>query len=258
MKIITWNINSIRLRSSLIYKLLEVENPDILCLQECKSPGKNMPFDNFKSLGYKYSACWGQKSYNGVAFISKLPLVNIETKDILQCGEARHISSLVNGVTIHNFYFPAGGDIPDINLNKKFHFKLEYIKEVEKYFNFKKPIKSVLVGDLNIAPEIDDVWDHKKLLNVISHTPIEVNQLKRLQENGPWVDVFRKHNPDGKFFSWWSYRSKDWKLSNRGRRLDHIWVSADIRNSLDSYILESARGWDKPSDHVPVVVELKI
>ena len=143
-------------------------------------------------------------------------------------------------------------------MNKKFHFKLEYIKEVEKYFNGKKPIKSILVGDLNIAPEIDDVWDHKKLFNVVSHTPIEVNQLKKLQKTGDWVDIFRKHNPKGKFFSWWSYRSKDWKLSNKGRRLDHIWVSADIKNSKNCYILRSIRDWDKTSDHVPVVAELKI
>lgn len=258
MKIITWNVNSIRLRSRLIYKILELENPEILCLQECKSPTENMPFDIFKPLGYKYSACWGQKSYNGVAFISKIPLDKIEKKDFLKCEEARHISIVARGLTIHNFYFPAGGDIPDSNLNKKFHFKLEYIKEVEKYFNKKKPCRSILVGDLNIAPEIDDVWDHKKLLNVVSHTPIEVNQLKNLQKTGDWVDVFRKHNPKGKYFSWWSYRSKDWKLSNRGRRLDHIWVSADISNSTNCYILRSVRDWDKTSDHAPVVAELKI
>ena len=258
MKIITWNINSIRLRSSLIYKLLELEKPEVLCLQECKSPSENMPFDFFESLGYKFSACWGQKGYNGVAFISKIPLKKIEKKDFLKCGEARYLSVLINGLTIHNFYFPAGGDIPDINLNKKFHFKLEYIKEVERYFNLKKPIKSILVGDLNIAPEMDDVWDHKKLLKVVSHTPIEVNQLKKLQENGAWVDVFRKHNPEGKYFSWWSYRSKDWKSSNRGRRLDHIWVSEDIKNSLNCYILRYIRDWDKTSDHVPVVAEFKI
>ena len=115
MKIITWNVNSIRLRSHLIYKILELENPEILCLQECKSPTENMPFDIFKPLGYKYSACWGQKSYNGVAFISKIPLDKIEKKDFLKCGEARHISVVARELTIHNFYFPAGGDIPDSN-----------------------------------------------------------------------------------------------------------------------------------------------
>ena len=85
-----------------------------------------------------------------------------------------------------------------------------------------------------------------------------MNQLKKLQENGAWVDVFRKHNPEGKHFSWWSYRSKDWKSSNRGRRLDHIWVSEDIKNSLNCYILRYIRDWEKTSDHVPVVAELNI
>ena len=178
MKVITWNVNSIRLRSSLIFRLLEIEKPDILCLQECKSLTEHMPLDLFESLGYLFSASWGQKSYNGVAFISKIPLEKIEKIDFLNCKEARHISVVVNEITIHNFYFPAGGDIPDINLNKKFRFKLEYIREVEKFFNLNKPFKSILVGDLNIAPEIDDVWDHKKLLNVVSHTPDEVNLLK--------------------------------------------------------------------------------
>ena len=149
-------------------------------------------------------------------------------------------------------------DSPDINLNKKFRFKLEYIREVEKFFNLNKPFKSILVGDLNIAPEIDDVWDHKKLLNVVSHTPDEVNLLKEFQANGLWVDIFRKHNPKGKHFSWWSYRSKDWKLSNRGRRLDHIWVTEDFKKSLNCYILKNLRDWERPSDHVPVVAEFKI
>ena len=111
---------------------------------------------------------------------------------------------------------------------------------------------------MNIAPEIDDVWDHKKLLNVVSHTPDEVNLLKEFQANGLWVDIFRKHNPKGKHFSWWSYRSKDWKLSNRGRRLDHIWVTEDFKKSLNCYILKSLRDWERPSDHVPVVAEFKI
>ena len=258
MKVITWNVNSIRLRSSLIYRLLEIEKPDILCLQECKSLTEQMSLDLFEPLGYLFSASWGQKSYNGVAFISKIPLEKIEKIDFLNCEEARHISVVVNGITIHNFYFPAGGDIPDINLNKKFRFKLEYIREVEKFFNLNKPFKSILVGDLNIAPEIDDVWDHKKLLNVVSHTPHEVNLLKEFQANGAWVDIFRKHNPDGKHFSWWSYRSKDWKLSNRGRRLDHIWITEDFKKSLNCYILRNLRDWERPSDHVPVVAEFKI
>ena len=255
MKIITWNINSIRLRSPLIYKLLEQETPDILCLQECKSISENIPFNVFKPLGYSHYASWGQKSYNGVAVISNVPFFNIEKIDFLNCNESRHISVEINGITIHNFYFPAGGDIPNVNLNKKFDFKLKYIKDVEKYFKLQKPNKSILVGDLNIAPEEDDVWDHKKLSNLVSHSKIEINYLIGMKESGNWVDIFRKHNPSGKYFSWWSYRSKNWQLSNKGRRLDHIWFSKNLKSS-NSYILKEVRGWDKPSDHAPVVAEL--
>ena len=257
MLISSWNVNSVRARIENIKSYLLKYKPDILMMQEIKTEDVNFPYDDFSSMDYE-SHVFGQKSYNGVAFISKIPLDKIEKKDFLKCGEARHISIVTRELTIHNFYFPTGGDIPDSNLNKKFHFKLEYIKEVENYFNKKKPSRSILVGDLNIAPEIDDVWDHKKLLNVVSHTPIEVNQLKNLQKTGDWVDLFRKHNPKGKYFSWWSYRSKDWKLSNKGRRLDHIWVSTDIRDSTNCYILRSVRDWDKTSDHAPVIAEFKI
>ena len=258
MKIITWNINSIRLRSSLICKLLKQEEPDILCLQECKSPSTEMPFETFKPLGYSFFACWGQKSYNGVAVISKLPLENIDKKRFLGSDHARHISTkTITGITIHNFYFPAGGDIPDRNLNEKFGFKLDYIKAVESYFKESKPSKSILLGDLNIAPEEKDVWDHKKLLKVVSHTPIEVEYLRSLANSGPWIDIIRKKNPDEKLFSWWSYRARDWIQSDRGRRLDHIWLTADLVDQCKRcYILREVRGWNSPSDHVPVVAEL--
>ena len=246
MKIITWNINSIRLRSFQINKLLKLEKPDILCLQECKSPSEDMPFDEFKKLGYIFSAGWGQKSYNGVAFISKEPFEILEKRDFLKNGDARHISLITRkNITIHNFYFPAGGDIPDKNLNKKFKFKLDYIKEVEKYFKSNKPTKSLLVGDLNIAPETEDVWDHRKLLNVVSHTSIEVDHLKKLADSGSWIDLFRNQHPVGKYFSWWSYRSRDWKNSNKGRRLDHIWVTKDIYKKSNCYILKETRDWEK-------------
>ena len=258
MKIITWNINSIRLRTPLILKLLKMEDPDVLCLQECKSPSEQMPFEEFKHMGYSYFVCWGQKSYNGVAIMSKAPLDNIKRKNFLESDHARHISArTINGLTIHNFYFPAGGDIPDRNLNEKFGFKLDYIKAVEEYF---KPLvisKSILVGDLNIAPGEKDVWDHKKLLKVVSHTPIEIEYLRSLSKSGPWIDIIREKNPNKKLFSWWSYRARDWEKTNRGRRLDHIWLSEDLLHQYkSSSILKEVRDWSTPSDHVPVVVEL--
>ena len=258
MKIITWNINSIRLRSNLIFKLLQEEAPDILCLQECKSPSAEMPFDNFKSLGYFHCFCWGQKSYNGVALISKVPLQNVSSIDFMGSHQARHISAITKtGITIHNFYFPAGGDIPDKTINNKFAFKLDYIKEVSNFFKSQTISKAILVGDLNIAPGENDVWDHKKLLKIVSHTPIEIESLLNLSKSGPWTDIFGKRSGDEKLFSWWSYRSRDWEISNKGRRLDHIWVTNDLLKQLkNSYILKKIRGWNTPSDHAPVVAEL--
>ena len=260
MKIITWNINSIRLRSDLIFKLLEEEEPDILCLQECKSPSEEMPFEKFKPLGYFHCFCWGQKSYNGVALISKVPLENVHNIDFMESHQARHISATTkSGLTIHNFYFPAGGDVPDRTANEKFGFKLDYIKEVEKFFKTQTISKSFLVGDLNIAPRENDVWNHQQLLKVVSHTPIEVESLSSLANSGPWIDIFGRRPLSEKLFSWWSYRSRDWKMSNKGRRLDHIWITGDLLDQLGNcYILEEIRGWMRPSDHAPVVAELNL
>ncbi|MEM8591831.1 MAG: endonuclease/exonuclease/phosphatase family protein, partial [Pseudomonadota bacterium] len=112
---------------------------------------------------------------------------------------------------------------------------------------------SVLVGDLNIAPREDDVWSHKQLLKVVSHTPIEVEHLEAAQTAGKWVDVTRQDIPEGNLYSWWSYRSPDWDKADKGRRLDHIWATPDLAGSASgSRVLREVRGWEKPSDHAPV------
>lgn len=250
----TWNINSVRLREDLVLKLMSEEAPDVLCLQECKSPVEKIPFDSFSAAGYKYFVARGQKGYNGVAILSKLPLEETGGHDFADLGHARHVAArLGNGVTIHNFYVPAGGDVPDRDANEKFGQKLDYLNEMRDWFRKEPPKKSILVGDLNIAPREDDVWDHKKLLKVVSHTPIEVEHLAETQEAGGWVDITRQDIPDGRLYSWWSYRAADWNAADKGRRLDHIWASPDISASgHDSRILRDARGWEKPSDHAPV------
>ena len=121
------------------------------------------------------------------------------------------------------------------------------------WFRDEAPSKSILVGDLNIAPREDDVWDHKKLLKVVSHTPIEVEHLAAAQDAGNWVDITRQDIPDGKFYSWWSYRAKDWDAADKGRRLDHIWATDDISGTAhSSRLLRDARGWERPSDHAPL------
>ena len=250
----TWNINSVRLREGLVAKLMTEESPDVLCLQECKSPVEKIPVEQFQALGYRYMVARGQKGYNGVAILSKLPIKDMGDKDFAQLGHARHVSAqLENGVTIHNCYVPAGGDIPDRAENEKFGQKLDYLTQMRDYFHLETPSRAILVGDLNIAPREDDVWDHKSLLKIVSHTPIEVDHFNTVMEAGKWQDVTRADIPDGKLYSWWSYRAADWNAADKGRRLDHIWATPDIcRAGHGSRILRDVRGWQQPSDHVPV------
>lgn len=250
----TWNINSVRLREPLVCRLLKEEGPDILCLQECKSPAELIPTESFAELGYKHMIASGQKGYNGVAILSRLPIKEVARHDFVNLGHARHIAGqLENGVTIHNFYVPAGGDVANREVNEKFGQKLDYLTEMRDHFHKNTPNKSILVGDLNIAPREDDVWSHKQLLKVVSHTPIEVEHLAETQDSGNFVDVTRADIPDGPLYSWWSYRSRDWSNANKGRRLDHVWATSDIANSgHSSRILRDVRGWEKPSDHAPI------
>ena len=250
----TWNINSVRLREALVSRLMTEETPDILCLQECKCPVELIPLEGFRALGYTHVVARGQKGYNGVAILSKLPMVDAGGHDFATLGHARHVAArLENGVTIHNFYVPAGGDIPDRAQNVKFGQKLDFLTHMRDHFRAETPEKAILVGDLNIAPREDDVWNHKALLKIVSHTPVEVAAFGEMQAAGAWVDVTRKDLPDGRLYSWWSYRSPDWDAADKGRRLDHIWATPDIANAAHgSRILRAARGWDQPSDHVPV------
>ena len=258
-KIATWNVNSVRLRVDIIERLLREERPDVLCLQELKCQEEFFPLQSFKEFGYEYSAVRGQKSYNGVAIISRLPIQDEGSLDLLENSEARHVAaSLPNGVRIENFYVPAGGDVPDREANRKFADKLDFLAAMRIWSQSSDPARSILVGDLNVAPLEDDVWSHKQLINVVSHTPVEVDHMNELTAAGPWVDVVRRGIPDGKLYSWWSYRARDWSLSDRGRRLDHIWTTPDLADSSrNPRILKDARGWERPSDHAPVLAEFE-
>ena len=254
LTVATWNINSVRLRAELVVKLLKAEQPDVLCLQECKSPVEKIPTAVFADAGYRDIVARGEKGYNGVAILSKRPLTDVGHRDFVGRGDARHVAArLEDGTTIHNFYVPAGGDVPDRDQNVKFGHKLDFLTEMRDWFHGERPERSILVGDLNIAPREDDVWSHKQLLKVVSHTPIEVDHLGAVQDAGAWVDITRQDIPEGLLYSWWSYRAKDWDAADKGRRLDHIWATPDIATAgHSSRILRAARGWEKPSDHAPV------
>ncbi len=258
--IATWNINSVRLRAALVTRLLREEGPDVLCLQECKSPVEKIPASVFKAAGYGHMVARGEKGYNGVAILSRLPLEDAGHIDWCRRGDTRHVAAqLDNGVVIHNFYIPAGGDVPDREANDKFAHKLDFLAEMRAQFADSRPDRAILVGDLNIAPREDDVWNHKALLKVVSHTPVEVEALGAAQEAGAWVDITRQDIPEGQLYSWWSYRARDWDAADKGRRLDHIWASADIAAAgHGSRILRDARGWEKPSDHAPVLARFDL
>ena len=261
MRIATWNINSVRLRLHHVLRFVKEQNIDIMCLQETKTEDKYFPISEFINVGMKHYNFRGEKSYNGVAILSKIPIKNKSFEQWCGLEDTRHVSVVLeNDIKIHNFYVPAGGDVPDININKKFNHKIKFVKEMNKYFKKLEQKKVVLVGDLNIAPLENDVWSHKQLLDVVSHTPIETELLKKLIDDFKWVDVGRKYIPKHeKLYSWWSYRNKDWKKSNRGRRLDHIWVSRDLDVILKSFLsCKEIRDWEKPSDHVPLILELSV
>jgi exodeoxyribonuclease-3 len=264
MKIATWNINSVRLRLGLVVKLLKNEEPDVLCLQETKVINDLFPADALKKLGYVHQAIHGQKGYHGVAILSKKPFKTTNSFRFCENADCRHIAATFeDGIEVHNFYVPAGADIPDPVVNPKFAHKLGFLREMAAAFEKRKgkrDARAILVGDLNVAPLENDVWSHKQLLDVVSHTPVETDLLKTAQAAFDWVDVTRQFIPaTEKIYSWWSYRAQDWKASDRGRRLDHIWVSQGLKDSVKSQsILKPARGWTQPSDHVPVVAELAI
>lgn len=261
MKLATWNINSIRIREALLSRFVSEHAPDVLCLQETKCEDQHFPHELVQRLGYKYSVFSGQKSYNGVAILSKLPLKLHSTVDMISNGHKRHIAAeLPDGTIVHNFYVPAGGDIPDPEENPKFDEKLRFVDAMTDWAIDDKTAKHkvIAVGDFNIAPLEHDVWSSRQLRDVVSHTPIEREKFGEAQRAGTWFDALRAFHPeDQKLYSWWSYRNRDWNASDRGRRLDHIWLSPLLKPELKSgRIIRDARGFESPSDHVPVVVEL--
>ena len=201
------------------------------------------------------------KGYNGVAIFSKLPLTAPQIYKRCGKNDCRHISARVGDkFELHNIYIPAGGYEPDPVVNDKFQHKLDFVDELTAWFSDKKFSKApmVVVGDLNIAPLENDVWDHKKMLNVVSHTPVEVEKFTKFYNAAGWVDAIRHFVPEEKkLYSWWSYRAEDWNAADKGRRLDHIWVTKSLKPALKKHqILRDARGWERPSDHVPVMLDL--
>ena len=258
MKLVSWNINSLRLRLPLLKKFIDEAAPDVICLQEIKVADESFPLLEVQALGYEFVEFYGEKSYNGVAIFSKFPLTKVEKIDVKNYGHKRHISAAiqtkVGEVFLHNFYVPAGGDIPDVVLNNKFDHKLKFVDWMTEYFTLQKDKKIIIVGDMNIAPLEHDVWSHKQLLKIVSHTPIEVEKMAALQKSLDWIDTHRHFvNHSEKLYSWWSYRAVDPLGANKGRRLDHIWATPNLKEQIKLMkIYKDFRAHNQASDHVPI------
>ena len=263
LKIVSWNINSVRLRAPNVAAFVEEEQPDVVCLQETKCQDGEFPEKAFKEMELPHLVLNGQKGgHHGVAIASRLPIERIEAPDLCRHGHSRVIAAKVAGVEVHNIYLPAGGDEPDPEVNDKFAHKLDFLERLGPAYKKQSKTPRVLVGDLNVAPHENDVWSHKQLLKIVSHTPGETERLEDSRNQAAFADIARLAVEDHqKLYSWWSYRAKDWAKSNRGRRLDHIWMNpaALPDTKIDTFKIHLAwRGGWKPSDHAPISVEMKV
>jgi exodeoxyribonuclease-3 len=269
LAVTTWNINSVRLRIDLVARFVKAVRPDVLCLQETKCPDDAFPRKRFKRLGYEHVALNGQKGYHGVVVVSRLPFETTSKESFCGKSDCRHVAAVFGAaaglstpITVHNFYVPAGGDLPDPALNPKFAHKLAFLDEMQAASMLRPAAAecAILVGDLNVAPLEHDVWSHKQMLRVVSHTPIECEKLNRARTAGGWIDAMRVHTPEPtKLYTWWSYRAPDWERADKGRRLDHIWASPAVAaNVAEIKIAKAYRGAARPSDHVPVTAVIAV
>ena len=261
LTIASWNINSVRKRLTQLERLAELSGADVICLQETKASPEAFPGAAIAAMGYVHQAVAGFGGYNGVAILSRRPLAAINSH--AHCGrdDARHISATIDGLSVHSLYVPAGGELPDVERNPKFSHKLRFVDAVADHFAGNHGYRDALVvaGDFNIAPLPANVWDHVKLARIVTHTPIEIAALERMKRSLQFIDTLREVVPaDDPVFTWWSYRAADWQATNKGRRLDHIWVTQPLKESIGSVeVLTDIRHWMPPSDHVPVILKLR-
>lgn len=260
LTVVTWNINSIRARIDTFAKMVRKAKPDVILLQETRCENGSFPSTTMKRRGYRHMALNGRGGHHGVAILSKVPLLDASIDVIGGIDQPRHISAVVDfggPIRLHSLYVPSGGDEPDPAINDKFRDKLAFLDGMAPWGSDCAKEAALLTGDFNVAPYESDVWSHKQLLDVVSHTPQETERLEAAREAGGWVDVVRRDRPEPEpIFTWWSYRNKTWPGSNRGRRLDHVWASAPVADRVTTTILTEARGWEKASDHVPIVAHI--
>ncbi|MBC6982850.1 exodeoxyribonuclease III [Caulobacter sp. 17J80-11] len=264
LRLATWNVNSVRLRAEQVARFVDEHAPDVLCLQEIKCRDGEFPTNAFVEAGLPHLRVKGQKGSHGVAIASRLPIEDAPPLDVCREGHARAVSAVVAGIEIQNFYIPAGGDVPDRTVNPKFDHKLDFYERLTAEMSRRDPnAPLVIAGDLNIAPGENDVWSHKQMSRIVSHTPVEVEAMRGLQASLGFIDLAREAIPEPhKLFSWWSYRAADFRKSNRGLRLDHLWVTPGLRDAAfrmgvaSCRVHDDVRAWERPSDHAPVTADL--
>ena len=258
MKIATWNINGINSRLEHVVKWSLVAKPDVLCLQETKTPDAKFPVMKLKKIGFEYIEVHGEKSYNGVAILSRLPLEDVlkgfpkETPD----EPKRVIAATVEGVRVVNAYFPHGTQIG----SDKFHFKIDWVAKLRKYFDkyYDREDMVLLCGDTNITPHEMDLWNVRYWAPRMHFTKEEREVLQKLKQWG-FIDVFRQMNDQPGEYTWWDTFRESSFPKNRGLRLDHIWASQPLAELCsDCWVDREPRGWDHPSDHAPVLADFMI
>ncbi len=263
LRIASWNINSVRIRADQVARFVAEQAVDVVALQEIKCREAEFPRAAFEAAGLPHMAIAGQKGWHGVAIASRFPLRPAPPLRVCREGHARCVSVKVEGLEIHNLYVPAGGDTPDRGANPKFDHKLDFLEKLTVAMTARAADEAIVVlGDLNVAPGEHDVWNHRFMSKVVSHTPIEVEAMAALKASLGFVDLAREATPEPeKLFSWWSYRAADFRASNRGLRLDHVWASSGAAGrwiARAARVHDAARGWPRPSDHAPVTADFDL
>ncbi|MBA3857324.1 MAG: exodeoxyribonuclease III [Cyanobacteria bacterium PR.3.49] len=252
MILATWNVNSLNVRLAHVVEWLKTNQPDVLAIQETKLADEKFPKAAFAELGYAVEFC-GEKTYNGVAIVSRKPIENV-SRGLLQQGEhqqCRLIEGDFDGVRIVNVYIPNGQEVG----SQKYEYKLSWLDHLYEHINkLPKDMPICLLGDFNIAPADDDVYDPIETRGTIMVSEVERTSLDRFRIWG-LSDAFRELNKEPKQFSWWDYRMAAFRR-NLGYRIDHIWVTSPVKNSLKrAWIDKAPRKLERPSDHTPVIIE---
>ncbi|HEX8708664.1 MAG TPA: exodeoxyribonuclease III [Pyrinomonadaceae bacterium] len=256
MKLATWNVNSVTARLPVVTQWLAQARPDVLCLQELKCTDEKFPAAAFAELGYE-SEVFGQKTYNGVAILSRTGCTNAQRgfPDDEEGAHARLLAATVEGVRVVNVYVPNGQFVG----SDKYRFKLEWMKRLRAFFDdeYKQGQRVLLCGDFNVAPEERDVHDPEQWEGHVLFSKRERAALEKLREWG-FTDAFRLHTEEGGHYSWWDYRQGAFRR-NTGLRIDHIWVSKPLAaRCTGCRIDKEPRAWERPSDHTPVVAEFDL